>query len=111
MVIFENLEDGLAVFLEEKEIAHVADCGKITWYVRPDSVPGKELLTIEHNANAMGENWNKKLDTMTEQERYTYLLGKVPQIAYENAINMQCDTEQKIIYLKNVLYQKSTASP
>lgn len=107
-LIFKELENGLAVYMRKNEIAHIAESGKITWYVRPDSIPGNELLRVEHYANAMKEHWNQKLDTMTEQERYTYLLRKVPRIASNNAVNMQCSTEQKIMYLKNVLYQKST---
>ena len=37
-----------------KHIAHIAECGKITWYVNPSTyVPGDALLRIEHDADAM----------------------------------------------------------
>ena len=40
-----------------KTIAHIAECGTITWYVNQSYVPDDALLIIEHNANAMNEKW------------------------------------------------------
>lgn len=40
-----------------KYIAHIANCGKITWYVEPSKIPGDALLRIEHKADAMRVNF------------------------------------------------------
>lgn len=61
------LGNGITVFdkaVEEngdyKIIAHIAECGKITWYVNPDSyVPVDALLKIEHCANVQREKLEK----------------------------------------------------
>lgn len=43
-----------------KKIAHIAECGKITWYVNSVSyVPGDSLLKIEHCANVQHKKWEK----------------------------------------------------
>lgn len=43
-----------------KIIAHIAECGKITWYVNPSTyVPGDALLRIEHCADVQREEWEK----------------------------------------------------
>lgn len=46
-----------------KKIAHIAECGKITWYVKPGSyVPSDALLRIEHCADVRREKGEKRLD-------------------------------------------------
>lgn len=53
-----------------KTIAHIADCGKITWYVNPASyVPGAELQKIEHAANIQGGKWEKWFSSLPESAR------------------------------------------
>ena len=42
-----------------KKVAHIAECGKITWYAEPGTVPGKDLLRIEHTADTMNANWEQ----------------------------------------------------
>ena len=45
-----------------KKVAHIAECGKITWfaeYAEPGTVPGKDLLKIEHTADAMRANYEQ----------------------------------------------------
>ena len=45
-----------------KTIAHIANCGKITWYVNPMGyVPSDALLKIEHTANVQHEKWEQWL--------------------------------------------------
>lgn len=92
-----------------KMIAHITECGKITWYVNPGSyVPGPDLLKIEHVADASRANWEKWLDNMPEFERLYRLYNMVPLNVYLHVSNADMTTEQKIEYLKNVVYQKST---
>ena len=91
-----------------KTIAHIAECGKITWYVEPSSIPGDALLRIEHNADTMRANWEKWLNDMPTMKRYETLLDKVPHIAFMHVIqNKEMDIEEKIAYMKNVCYEQS----
>ena len=65
-----------------KTIAHIAECGKITWYVNPSTyVPGDALLRIEHDADAMHANFEKWLDSMPKTMQYEKLIDM-----FENAI-------------------------
>lgn len=92
-----------------KMIAHISECGKITWYVNPGSyVPGPDLLKIEHVADASRANWEKWLDNMPELERLYRLYNMVPLNVYLHVSDADMTTEEKIEYLKNVVYQKST---
>lgn len=92
-----------------KIIAHIAECGKITWYVNPGSyVPGDDLLKIEHVADTSRANWEKWLDNMPEFERLYRLYNMVPLNVYLYVSSSEMETWQKIEYLKNVVYQKST---
>lgn len=92
-----------------KKIAHIAEYGKITWYVNvPSYVPGPELLKIEHTANVQSEKWEEWLASMPEIKQYEYLLDNAPHATFMHAINMGGEIWDKIQYLKSVLYQKST---
>ncbi len=96
-------EDG-----DYKIIGHIAECGKITWYVNPSTyVPGDALLKIEHCANANYENWKNWLNSIPKERQYGILLDKVPTNIMLYAMNLDGDLEQKIEYLKNVCYEKS----
>ena len=33
-----------------KTIAHIAECGKITWYINPTNIPSEDLVKIEQSA-------------------------------------------------------------
>ena len=91
-----------------KTIAHIAECGKITWYVNPVScVPGGDLLKIEHFADVQREKWEKWLDSMPELKRYEKLLETVPADIMLYAMNLNGEPWQKINYLKQVCYEKS----
>lgn len=107
--------NGLAVYNKAvsdngdyKQIAHIANCGKITWYVNPGTVPGADLLRIEHCADTARANWEKWLDNMPEFERLYRLYNMVPVDVYLYVSGLDLETCQKIEYLKNVVYQKST---
>lgn len=44
-----------------KKIAHIAECGKITWHVNLAScVPGDALLKIEHIADVKRVKWENR---------------------------------------------------
>ena len=91
-----------------KKIAHIAECGKITWYVNPSSyVPGDVLLRIEHHADVQHEKWEKWLDSMPKSQQYEKLLDRVPNNIMLYAMNLGGELERKIEYLKQVCYEKS----
>lgn len=91
-----------------KTIAHIAECGKITWYVNPSTyVPSNALLRIEHNADAMRVNWGKWLDNMPIMKRYETLLDRVPIATFLYVIqNKEMSVEEKCEYMKNVCYEQ-----
>ena len=92
-----------------KTIAHIAECGKITWYVNPSTyVPGDALLRIEHDTDAMRANFEKWLDSMPKSMQYEKLVDMVPINIFLYVSNLGGGIERKIEYLKNVIYQKST---
>ena len=91
-----------------KKIAHIAECGKITWYVEPSNVPGYALIRIEHDANAMNSNFEKTLNSMTLSMQYEKLIDMVPVSVFLYVSNLSGNMERKIEYLKNVIYSKST---
>ena len=45
-----------------KQIAHISPAGNIKWYIPVSSVPGPDLLRIEHAADAMYHNFKSDLD-------------------------------------------------
>ena len=91
-----------------KAIAHIAECGKITWYVEPSKIPGDALLRIEHDADAMHVNFEKWLGSMPKTMQYEKLVDMVPLNIFLYVSNLGGGIERKIEYLKNVIYQKST---
>ena len=91
-----------------KQIAHISNCGKITWYVEPSKIPGDALLKIEHDADAMNENFEKWLESMPKSMQYEKLVDMVPLNIFLYVSNLGGGLERKIEYLKNVFYQKST---
>ena len=91
-----------------KHIAHIANCGKITWYVEPSKIPGDALLRIEHDADAMRANFEKWLESMPKAMQYEKLVDMVPLNVFLYVSNLGGGIERKIEYLKNVIYQKAT---
>lgn len=45
-----------------KRIAHISPAGNITWYVKPESIPGDALLKIERIAEGYEERARTDLD-------------------------------------------------
>ena len=45
-----------------KHIAHISPAGKITWYVKPESIPGDALLKIERIAEGDEQKARADLD-------------------------------------------------
>ena len=45
-----------------KKIAHISPAGNITWYVKPESIPGSALLRIERTADADAQRTKNALD-------------------------------------------------
>nr|DAZ71731.1 MAG TPA: hypothetical protein [Caudoviricetes sp.] len=91
-----------------KRIAHIAECGKITWYVNLYKyVPGDALLKIEHCADVQHEKWEKWLASMPEPQQYEKLLDAVPVNVMLYVCNLGGGLGRKISYLKNVCYEKS----
>lgn len=90
-----------------KKIAHIAECGKITWYVNNSSVPGDALLKIEHCADVQRVKWENWLNSMPADKQYEKLLNAVPTNVMICAINLGGGITEKIEYLKKVCYEKS----
>lgn len=90
-----------------KIIAHIAECGKIKWYVKPGNIPGDELLTIERRANVMRSDWVRYIDSMPLEKRYETLLDAVPVDVVLHTINLDGGIYDKIEYLKRVCYEKA----
>lgn len=93
-----------------KHIAHISDCGKITWYVEPKNIPGDALLIIEHDADAMYSNWNEYINSMPELKAYEYLLDRMPHAAFMHVVQDVKDTElwEQIHYMKMVYCNRAT---
>lgn len=91
-----------------KCIAHIANCGKITWRVNPVGyVPADALLKIEHTANVQHEKWERWLSSMPKFQQYQTLLDAVPMNVMLSAMNLDCGLEGRIYYLKQVCYEKA----
>ena len=91
-----------------KIIAHIAECGKIKWYVNPIGyVPSDALLKIEHTANVQHEKWEQWLSSMPKIQQYEKLLNAVPLNVMLYAMDLGGGLERKIHYLKKVCYEKS----
>lgn len=93
-----------------KHIAHISDCGKITWYVEPNSIPGDVLLIIEHDADAMYSNWNEYINGMSELKAYEYLLDRLPHAAFMHVVQEMKNAElwERIHYMKMVYCSRAT---
>ncbi len=45
-----------------KQIAHISPAGNIKWYIPVSSVPGPDLLRIEHTADCMYQNFKQAME-------------------------------------------------
>ena len=87
-----------------KKVAHIAECGKITWYAEPGTVPGKDLLRIEHTADAMCANLEHFLNLMPLMQRYEKLANMIPENVYFYIANLGGGLERKIKAMKDYIY-------
>lgn len=89
-----------------KHICHIQPYGRITWYVKPESVPEDARKTIFNESEKMRSEYDSFLEKMPVYERYGYLLDNVSLQAMLDVFVMKDKTvEQKCEYLKQVLYQ------
>lgn len=91
-----------------QKICHIAECGKITWYVHPDRIPNEALLKIGRAAGINAANFENKLNKMSSIERYVYLCDTAPYSAFEYISSQRCSLDEKINYLKKVLQERAT---
>lgn len=90
-----------------KKIAHISEYGKITFYVKPTSIPGDALLKIEHHAHTAEANFDKFLNGMPLMQRYGYLLERVPLNVFLDCLGMETSLEEKVAYLKKEYWKVS----
>ena len=69
-----------------KMIAHIAECGKIKWYIDPQTVPADDLEHIERAAAEEREKWEKHLSRIGETRTYAYLLDRVPHADFMHVV-------------------------
>lgn len=92
-------EDG-----DYKIIAHIANSGKIKWYVPISYVPGDDLLKIEHDADVQRVAWERWLDAMPESMSYGKLLEAMPIDTMLHVLHMPGEMREKIEYMKKIYY-------
>lgn len=85
-----------------KMIAHIAECGKIKWYIDPQTIPADDLERINNTATENREKWEKHLSQIGEVRAYSYLLDNVPHADFMHVVrNMKgASTAEQIEYLK-----------
>lgn len=91
-----------------KYICHIAECGKISWYVQPESIPEKALQEIKQMAEKCNADFEEKLKRMEESQRYFYLCDMVSVDVLSYVSNLEGTMAEKINYLKDAIYQRST---
>ena len=90
-----------------KIIAHIADCGKITWYVKPGYVPEADLAKIKHAADVDRVNWENWLHSMPEIKQYEYLLDNVPWVDASRVMRSNAELWQKCHELEQAYYNNA----
>ena len=80
-----------------KMIAHIAECGKIKWYIDPQAVPADALERIERTAA------EKHLSCIGEARAYGYLLDNVPHADFMHVVRdmKEASRTEQIEYLKS----------
>ena len=90
-----------------KIIAHIADCGKITWYVKPGYVPEADLAKIKHAADVDRVNWENWLHSMPEIKQYEYLLDNVSWVDASRVMRSSAELWQKCHELEQAYYNNA----
>lgn len=90
-----------------KQIAHISNAGNIKFYVPASSIPGPDLLRIEHTANGMYENVKQAVERDLAADRartYYRMLDALPYHVYKRFTNETQDDpdETKIEKLKHL---------
>lgn len=95
-----------------KMIAHIAECGKIKWYIDPQTVPSGDLERIERTAAEERKNWEKHLSSIGESRAYGYLLERVPHSDFMHVVRDMkgAGMAKQIEYLKSA-YIKEEVKP
>ena len=83
-----------------KTVAHIADCGKITWYVEPRTIPADALDRIKKCADDSAERFDRWLASMPEIKQYGYLLDHVAHADFMHACRMEGELTEKIEFLR-----------
>lgn len=90
-----------------KQIAHISPAGNIKWYIPVSSVPGPDLLRIEHTADAMYHNFKSSLERdLAADKTRTYFrmlnaLSVAELLDFTNATHGESD-DTKIEKLKTL---------
>lgn len=90
-----------------KQIAHISPAGNIKWYIPVSSVPGPDLLRIEHTADTMRENFKQALECDIQANKaraYFRMLNalSVPELLdFTNATHGESD-DSKVEKLKTL---------
>ena len=86
-----------------KMIAHIAECGKIKWYIDRQTVPADALERIERTAAEEREAWEKHLSCIGEARAYGYLLDNVPHADFMHVVRdmKEASRTEQIEYLKS----------
>ena len=90
-----------------KQIAHISNAGNIKFYVPASTIPGPDLLRIEHTANAMYENVKQAIERDLAADRarmYFRMLDALPYFVYKRFADETQDEfdETKIEKLKTL---------
>ena len=95
-----------------KMIAHIAECGKIKWYIDPQTVPSGDLERIERTAAEERKNWEKHLSSIGKSRAYGYLLERVPHSDFMHVVHDMkgAGMAKQIEYLKSA-YIKEEVKP
>ncbi len=86
-----------------KKIAHIAECGKVKWYINPHTVPVDALERIERTAADNHKEWENHLSRLGEHRAYSYLLDNVPHADFMHIVRDMkgASMAEQIGYLKS----------
>jgi hypothetical protein len=65
---------------EYKEIAHISEGGRITWYIKdPENyVPGKDMEVIKSWARSASEKFMRQWELLPDIRKYEIMLDSIP---------------------------------
>lgn len=94
-----------------KTIAHISPAGNITWYVKPDYVPGSDLLKIERIAEGYEQKARADLDrafSANPAGTYYRMLDRLPYEQFSEFTDRFKDEPLEIKYVNLIpLYLKN----